>query len=183
LGEQIGAARIQLAQAQAIPNVSSSVTYTRLRRVTDLPEVLGVGPVAQIENTLAFGVIIDLPFFNRNQGQIVSAVGERAQAQKQREFLEVTIQRDVALAYSHYRAAAETLTLYATQIVPRAESNLRSVRLGYSEGEFSTFDVVNEQRRLIDNQTGYNDALRDYYTALSDLERALGATIPSSGFR
>ncbi|HEV2037668.1 MAG TPA: TolC family protein, partial [Candidatus Eremiobacteraceae bacterium] len=182
IGEELGTARIRLAQSLATPNVSSSVTYSRTKRVTDLPESLGVGPVAQTENALVFGVAIDLPIFNKNQGQVASAVGEREQARAQREFLEATIKRDVALAYNRYRAAAETLVLYATQIVPRAEANLQSVRNAYSEGEFSIFDIVNEQRRLIDYQTSYNDALRDYYTALTDLERAIGTTIPTSGF-
>ncbi len=180
LGEQWGEARIRLAEAQAIPNVSSSVAYGRVRRTTDLPGSLRLSPMAQIENTLTFGVTIGLPVFNRNQGQIASAVGERTQAQRQREFLEATIKRDVAFASSRYRAATEALTLYANQIVPRAEANVRVVRLGYSEGEFSAFEVVNEQRRLIDNQTAYNDALRDYYTALSELERALGTNLPAA---
>jgi len=181
LGEELGAARIRLAESQAIPNLSTSLTYSRVRRITDLPDVLRTGPVSQIENSLTFGVTIDLPVFNKNQGQIAQAVGERTQAQRQREFLEATIKRDVALAYSRYRAAAEALTLYANQIVPRAEANLRTVRLAYSAGEFSVFEIVNEQRRLIENQTGYQDALRDYYTALTDLERALGTALPAAG--
>jgi cobalt-zinc-cadmium efflux system outer membrane protein len=182
LGEQAAAARIRLAQSQAVPNVSGSASYSRTRRVTEFPEVLGVGPARQIENSLVFGVTIDLPVFSRNQGQIASAMGEREQARAQREFLEATIKRDVALAYNRYRAAAEALVLYATQIVPRAEANLQSVRNAYGEGEFSVFDIVNEQRRLIDNQTAYNDALRDYYSALADLERAIGTTIPATAF-
>ncbi len=182
LGEQAAAARLRLAQSQAVPNVSGSATYTRTRRVTDLPDVLGVGPVKQNENSLVFGVTVDLPILNRNQGQIASAIGEREQARAQREFLEATIKRDVALAFNHYHAAAETFVLYATQIIPRSEANLTSVRNAYAEGEFSVFDVLSEQRRLIDNQTSYNDALRDYYGALSDLERALGTIIPPTGF-
>jgi hypothetical protein len=59
---------------------------------------------------------------------------------------------------------------------------VQSVRAAYNLGEFSVFDIVNEQRRLIESQTGYNEAVRDYYGALSDLERALGTPLPSSGF-
>nr|MBA2646935.1 TolC family protein [Pyrinomonadaceae bacterium] len=81
-----------------------------------------------------------------------------------------------------YRAAAEALVLYSTQIVPRAEANLSTVRTAYNLGEFSVFDIVNEQRRLIESETGLNDALRDYYAALAELERALGTTLPQSAF-
>ncbi len=61
---------------------------------------------------------------------------------------------DVALAYRRYRAAAEAVVLYATQIIPRSEENLKSVRAAYGLGEFSIFDVINEQRRLIESETG-----------------------------
>jgi cobalt-zinc-cadmium efflux system outer membrane protein len=181
LGEELGSARISLARSQATPNVTGSVHYTREKGITDLPEMLG-GPIGQTDNFLRFGVAIDLPIFNKNQGEIASAVGERAQAQRQREFLEATIKRDVALAYRRYRAAAEAVVLYATQIIPRSEENLKSVRAAYGLGEFSIFDVINEQRRLIESETGYNEALRDYYSALAELESALGAPLPNSAF-
>jgi hypothetical protein len=104
------------------------------------------------------------------------------QAIRTREFLETTIKRDVAVAYRKYKAAAETLVLYSTQILPRSEENLRTVRSAYGFGEFSVFEVVNEQRRLTENITGYNQSLRDYYNALTVLETALGMTLPPSGF-
>ncbi|MDQ3258550.1 MAG: TolC family protein [Acidobacteriota bacterium] len=182
LGEELGTARITLAESLATPNVAASVRYSRNRGIFDLPERLGSGILSDTANELTFGVSIELPVFNRNQGEIASAVGERTQATRQREFLETTIRRDVALAYRRYRAAAETLVLYSTQIVPRSEQNLNTVRTGYNLGEFSVFDIVNEQRRLIENQTGYIESLRDYYTTLAEIERALGTPIPATSF-
>ena len=183
LGEELGTARITLAESLATPNVAASVRYSRSKGIIDLPEQLGEGLIARdTDNELTFGVSIEIPVFNRNQGEIASAVGERAQATRQREFLEATIRRDVALSFRRYRAAADALVLYSTQIVPRAEQNLNTVRVGYNLGEFSVFDIVNEQRRLIENETGYIEALRDYYTSLAEIERALGTQIPASSF-
>jgi len=181
LGEQVGAARINLAKANAVPNIAGSVKYSRNKQIIDFPPAIGGNTVNQ-DNELTFGVSIDIPVFNRNQGEIASATGGQIQATRQREFLETTIKRDVAVAYRKYRAAAETLVLYSTQILPRAEENLSSVRSAYGFGEFSIFEVVNEQRRLTENITGYNQALRDYYMALAELEAALGTTIPPAGF-
>jgi cobalt-zinc-cadmium efflux system outer membrane protein len=182
LGEQLGSARIDLAKANAVPNIAGSVTYSRTVSVVDFPARLGGGSFANApDNALVFGVSVDIPLFNRNQGEIASATGEKVQATRQREFLESTIKRDVAVAYRKYRAAAETLVLYSTQILPRAQENLRSVKAAYGIGEFSIFEVVNEQRRLTENVTGYNQSLREYYTALAELETAIGITIPASG--
>jgi cobalt-zinc-cadmium efflux system outer membrane protein len=182
IGEQLGGARINLARAQAVPNVAASVRYSRSKQLIDFPARLGGGNFPNTDNSLTFGVSVDIPIFNRNQGEIASATGERLQATRAREFLETTIKRDVAVAYRKYRAAAEALVLYSTQILPRAEANLQSVRAAYGLGEFSVFEVVGEQRRLAENVTGYNQSLRDYYNALTELETALGTVLPESGF-
>jgi cobalt-zinc-cadmium efflux system outer membrane protein len=138
--------------------------------------------VGQIDNSLTFGVAVQIPVFNRNQGEIASAVGERTEALRQREFLEATIRRDVALAHRRYRAAAEALVLYAMRILPQSQKNLETVRAAYGLGEFSIFEVLQQQQRLVESETGYNEALRDYYAALAELERSLGTPLPASGF-
>jgi hypothetical protein len=56
------------------------------------------------------------------------------------------------------------------------------VRAAYGLGDFSIFEVVNEQRRLAENVTNFNQILRDYYNALTELETAIGTTLPAAGF-
>ncbi len=182
IGERLGTARLDLARAQAAPDITPSLRFSRTKAFTDLPASAGGGIINSRDNELTFGVSIDLPVSNRNQGGIASAVGEQVQAVRTREFLEATIRRDVAVAYGQYRAAAEKLVLYTTQILPRAEANLQTVRAAYSAGEFSVFEVVNEQRRLNENVTNYNRVLEEYYTTLTALEAAVGAALPSSAF-
>ena len=148
IGEELGSARINLAKANATPNLSAGIKYSRNNSIIDFPARLGGGSFPNKDNALTFGVSVDIPVFNRNQGEIASATGEKVQAMREREFLESTIKRDVAVAFRKYRAAAEALVIYSTQILPRAEENLRTVRASYALGEFSVFEVVNEQRRL-----------------------------------
>lgn len=182
LGEQIGSARLSLARAQSAPDVTPSVRFGRSRSFLDLPASAGGGMANSVDSELTVGVSIGLPVFDRNQGGVASATGEQVQATRNREFLEATIKRDVAVAYSQYRAAAEKLVLYTTQIMPRAEANLQTVRAAYNAGEFSVFEVVNEQRRLNENVTNYNRALEEYYTTLTALEAAVGGALPPSAF-
>ncbi len=181
-GEELGDARINLAKASRVPNVAGSVRYSRNKQIIDFPPALGVNPFPQTDSELTFGVSLDIPIFNRNQGEIAAANGEKQQATRQREFLEASIKRDVAVAFRKYKAAAESLVIYSTQILPRSEDNLRAVRAAYGLGEFSVFEVVGEQRRLTENVTNYNRILRDYYNALNELETALGTTLPAAGF-
>jgi outer membrane protein, heavy metal efflux system len=182
LAESVGTARVNLANAEAKPNISGSVKFSRSSGIIDLPERIGGGFIADKEREVILGVSIDLPVFNRNKGAIAEATTGKIIAQRQREFLEANIRKDVAVAYRKYRAASEKLVIFATQILPRAEANLTTIRAAYNEGEFSLFEVIGEQRKLSENVREYNDALRDYYDALTEIENALGTKIPPEGF-
>lgn len=182
INEELGLARVNLAKSNATPNLEAGVAYSRNISVIDFPARLGGGSFPNKDNSLVFSVSVGIPVFNRNQGEIASAIGEKVQATREREFLESIVKRDVAIAYKKYRAAAESLVIYSTQIVPRSEENLKTVRAAYGLGDFSVFDVVNEQRRLTENVTNFNQVLKDYYNALTELETAVGMPLPASGF-
>ncbi len=179
IAEELGDARIGLAEAQRTPNLAASVRYSRSRSVF---ENTPVGTLNDIDHLLTVGVSIEIPIRNRNQGEIAAAVGEKTQAKYRREFVEAIVKRDVALAFNRYTAAAQSLAIYGGQVLPRAEENLRTIRAAYGFGEMPVLNVIAEQRRLVESQTQYNAALRDYYTSLAELERALGKPLPASAF-
>ncbi len=179
IGEELGDARIRLAKSQRTPNLAASVRYSRSRSVF---EETPIGALSDIDKLLTASVSIEIPLRNRYQGEIAAAAGEKEQARYRREFIEAVVKRDVALAFNRYNAAARALAIYGDQVLPRAEENLKTIRAAYNLGEMPVLDVVAEQRRLVENQTQYNAALRDYYTSLAELERALGASLPPSAF-
>jgi len=55
-----------------------------------------------------------------------------------------------------------------------ARRNLDVVRQAYRLGRGSLLDVVAEQRRYIEIENGYTDALKQVYDAAVDIERAVG---------
>ena len=179
IAEELGDARIKLAESQRTPNLAASVRYSRSRSVFDETPI---GTLNDIDHLLTVGVSIEIPIRNRNQGEIAAAVGKKTQAKYRREFVEAIVKRDVALALNRCAAAAQSLAIYGGQVLPRAEENLRTIRAAYGFGEMPVMDVIAEQRRLVENQTQYNAALRDYYTSLAELERALGKPLPASAF-
>ena len=52
------------------------------------------------------------------------------------------------------------------------------LRASYAAGEVRLFDVLMEQRRLIDTQRAYTDAIRQEALARVALERTTGAPLP-----
>mgnify|MGYP000123801755 FL=1 len=181
LQEEIADKKIGLAKANAIPNVNGSLQFSTKKQIVDLPaNINGVG--LDKDKELKFGVSIKIPIFNRNQAEIISATSEMVQSRHNREYLESLIKQEVTIAYRKYRAAVERLVLYGSQIIPRSEANLQSIQSAYNFGEFSIFEVIAEQRKLLEFVTEYNDSLREYYASIVELELAIGTNIPANAF-
>lgn len=174
LGEEVAEARVQLAKAEASPELTVFGRYQQDKGVIDDTPV---GVLVDNDKLVSFGASISLPISNRNQGAIAEAVAAVMQARHRREFLETLVRRDVGVALTRLEAAREALSLYETELLPRNQENLRIIRAAYDLGEQKLLDVVAEQRRLVETQQQYIDSLRDYYTAIIELERAVGMRI------
>jgi outer membrane protein, heavy metal efflux system len=170
-------ARINLAKSQSTPNITGSVRYNRQKQDFNF---FPPNEFIQRDKSLTFGVSIELPVFNRYKQDVAIASIEKSQAENNRVFLQSQIKRDVAVAYQKYRTAALTLVLYSIKIIPASEANLQSIRAAYGLGEYTIFEIINQQKRLRENIGGYNESLREYYDALVLLEKAIGTTIPAN---
>lgn len=129
-------------------------------------------PIQGRFHSFAVGVTLDLPVRNRNQGAIAAAISEKAAATKRREFAELTVQREVASAFARYQRAARAAEIYRVGVQGQAGANLEVVRQTYELGSKSLLDVIAEQRRFIEIQTGYIDAMVDTYQARVEIESA-----------
>ena len=129
-------------------------------------------PIQGRFHSLAVGITLDLPVQNRNQGAIAAAVAQKAAATQRREFAELTVQREVASALARYQSAARAAEIYRVGVQGQANANLDVVRQTYELGSKTLLDVIAEQRRFIETQTGYIEALVNTYQAHVEIERA-----------
>lgn len=129
-------------------------------------------PIQGRFHSLAVGITLDLPVRNRNQGAIAASIAERAAATQRREFAELTVKREVASAFARYQSAARAAEIYRVGVQGQANANLDVVRQTYELGSKNLLDVIAEQRRFIEVQTGYIEALVNTYQARVEIERA-----------
>lgn len=175
--ETAAQAGLRLARAEGLPDMTVSGTFTATRGVTDLQAPLIAIPDG--DRVLAFGVSIGLPFFNANQGARAEAAVAIRQAQMRREFTEQVVRAEVTSAFRRADAARAALTIFEQGVIPRSTDNIRVIRAAYELGEFRITDLITEQRRLLDSQREYTEALVERYRALADLHAALGSTLGS----
>jgi cobalt-zinc-cadmium efflux system outer membrane protein len=129
-------------------------------------------PVQDVFHFLKFGVSLDLPGRNKNQGAIEAAVVETEAARQRREFAELTARREVAVAYAKYERAARAMEIFRNGVRDQAKANLDVVRQTYDLGSKTLLDYIAEQRRFIELETDFIDAQFATYAARVEIERA-----------
>ena len=174
LTEEAAQAGLQLARAQSAPDLAASIRYTTNRSTIDSTPV---GPIGDRDRLLTFGVSVGIPVFNTNQGAKQEAALAIVQAQKRREFLEQLVRSEVSAAYARYDASNRALSTFEQGVIGRSNENIQAIRAAYQLGEFRITDLLAEQRRLLDAQREFTDALAERYRALADLQTAIGTRL------
>jgi cobalt-zinc-cadmium efflux system outer membrane protein len=137
-----------------------------------------LSPIRQTFNHVVFGLNINLPVFNRNQGAIVGDKAAVQAAQRKIAAVNVNLRHEVAQNLIRFNGAQARVTVYRSGVRDQASHNLDVVRQTYSYGRTTLLEVIAEQRRYIDIETGYTDILLDAYAARIALEQAVGTNLP-----
>lgn len=170
-------AMIQKERAEGRWDASVNVGYLRQRFGYMLNGLTDSGerrPIDDVFHYVGAGVSITLPVRNQNQGNIAAALASTTAAQRRLAFVTLTIRQEVTAAFTQYEAAQRALDIYTHGVREVARQNLEVVRQTYALGRATLLDVIAEQRRYIDVETGYTDAVKQVYDAAVDMERAVG---------
>jgi len=173
--ENLAVARIEQARAEGRLDASVSAGYQRMN--SSFP-VFGVNehgqlqPVQDVFHFLKFGISLDLPVRNKNQGVVEAAVAESVAASKRREFAELTARREIAAAYAQYEFAARAMEIFRVGVREPARANLDVVKQTYELGSKTLLDYIAEQRRFIELENDFIDAELAVYNARVEIGRA-----------
>jgi cobalt-zinc-cadmium efflux system outer membrane protein len=176
---QVAAAEARVAQARQEGRPDVGVFGSYMRMDSGFPQ-MAFGPRAVLEpihgifHNVAGGVRLTLPIFNRNQGTIAAARARAEGATHNLEARRLAAGAEVEAAQARDAAARRALALYSTDTRALARRNLEVVRETYQLGRATLFDVLNEQRRYLEFESGYTDALAEAFSAQTALQRATG---------
>jgi cobalt-zinc-cadmium efflux system outer membrane protein len=104
---------------------------------------------------------IEVPLFDRNQGNIRKAQAEITAARADVARLELNLQSRLAAAFERYSNARQQVDLYARQILPNAKASLELVDVARRQGEFSYLRLLTSQRTFAQANLAYLEALRE----------------------
>ncbi len=141
---------------------------------------LGLNPQGELTRVrglfhyLSAGAALTVPLRNQNQGEVASAQAERAGATARFNAARLTAQAEIAAATARDGRARAAIAVYRNGARDLARQNLDVVTQTYELGRATVFDVLAEQRRYLDFERAYTNALREAHEARTALRRALG---------
>jgi cobalt-zinc-cadmium efflux system outer membrane protein len=158
-------ARIALAKAERIPDVKVEALYHRLE--------------AQKENTFDVGLSIPLPLFDRNKGRVREARAEAAAAEARARLTQSELTTRLHTSHAELTIALAKSRVLKTEMLPRADTVLKSAEARYVVGDISLNEVLPARRDWAMVQQEYLESLRDAMQAWADLSGYL-KTIPDA---
>jgi len=176
--EQLATAKIEQARSEGRIDASVKAGYQRMNSgfpVSGFDDHGVLRPVQDIFNFFTFGIEVDLPVRNRNQGAVEAAVYEREAARRRAEFGELTIRREVAAAFARYNRAARSLSIFQSGVRDQANENLQVIWQTYELGYRSLLDYIAEERRFLDVENELIDAEFETYSANIEVLRAVNS--------
>ena len=130
-------------------------------------------------NTGSFFFNIQLPIFDRNQGEIARTRYAITQSQELASETSQQVLSDVVDAYEAVRSNDQIVQLYRTGYVEQAKQSRDISEYAYKRGAASLLDYLDAERTYRANQLAYRQALASYMTALEQLRQAVGTrTLP-----
>lgn len=173
---EVADAKIERARAEGRFDVSLFANYMRMDAGFPQRGFTPDGGLERIRGVFHYvsaGAMITLPVLNRNQGEVAAARAEHAGAEAAYEAARLAADAERAAARARDERARQAVRAY-TGAQTLARQNLTVVGQSYELGRVTVFDVLAEQRRYLDVERAYTEALRTAYEARTALNRALG---------
>jgi cobalt-zinc-cadmium efflux system outer membrane protein len=161
---------VKLAQ-QAVERGEASAAQARKAPIPDL-QVTGIlvqsyEPLDTTRKPIGLQggaqVGIQLPIFNRNQGNIAAAKGEIESAKQELTRVKLRLQRDLASMFRDYDSARLTVQQYKAEMLPRAEQAYQLYQRSYQQMAGAYPQVLISQRTLFQLEAEYVQALENVW--------------------
>ncbi len=126
---------------------------------------------------------LELPIFNQGQGRIAKLQAQLRQAERRLEAEAIGIRAEVREARDRLVAKKDLARYYRDELIPERTRVLELNLQQYNAMLKGAYDLLLAKQNELAAERSYIDALRDYWIARADLERAVGGSLTSSRTR
>jgi len=165
-----------LAAQSVVKLANDTVTLAYGNRARDLT-VESEYKRSGLINGLGFGLSIELPIHDRNQGEIARSKAAANQAVESAESVRVEVLTDVRNAYAGYQTAEEVASLYESGYLNQAEQSRDISGYAYQRGAASLLDMLDAERSYRATQLAYRQTLAAYMTSTEQINFVVGKKV------
>lgn len=166
------------AAQQGVTAANSQYLLMKANGKKDITAQINYTHIAYLSTTSLFGQI-QLPIFDRNQGEIARAQSAITQAQQQATFTSDQVLTDVKDAYEGLKTNDQVVQLYRSGYLDEAQQDRDISEYAYKRGAASLLDFLDAERSYRAIQLAYRQALAAYLLSLEQLREAVGTrTLP-----
>ena len=155
--------------------------------LTKATRFLNVLDASYLRNSEANGVRetgyeirVEIPLFDWGGARVAKAQAIYMQAVDRFAATAVDARSEVRESYAGYRAAYELAKHYRDEIVPLRKTISDENQLRYNGMLISVFELLADAREQVVSVNAYIDALRAFWLAETDLQKAVGGQLPMS---
>lgn len=160
-----------LAAEQGVTAADSQYTLAKANGKRDLTTTFYYTHVATINST-SFIANMEIPIFDRNQGEIARTHYAITQADEQRQAAQQAVMTDVTNAFEALKTSEKVVQLYDSGYRNEAQESLEISRYAYGRGAVSLLDFLDAERSYRSTELAYRQALANYMLALEQLREA-----------
>lgn len=172
--EELIEARPDVQAAEAAVREATADQRVQRSLAVPSPELYG-GYKRDVGANTAFGSLqMDLPFFNRNQGEIARAEAQHRFAQDSLAGTRLLARAEIEVAITNYTRQQTAVEQTLPGMRERAAENARIIADAYRSGGADLLRYVDSRRTLIDIQLLAIQTLEQYQQAASQLQIVYG---------
>jgi cobalt-zinc-cadmium efflux system outer membrane protein len=124
---------------------------------------------------------VPIPLFDQGQAAVPRAQAILRQSEQRYWALAVDVRSQVRAARNRMLSARGKAEFYRDGVLPLEQQFVQQTQLQYNGMFVGVFQLLQARRDQIDAATEYIEALRDYWMARAELERAVGGRLPLAG--
>jgi cobalt-zinc-cadmium efflux system outer membrane protein len=170
--------RWDLAAARKEPLVlKEALRVNRLGWISGLS--VGIDSEKDLDGKFGIGPSVEwnVPLFDRQQASSAKIKAQSRQSDDSIEALESSIRYEVRKARTSLVVAHQAAVAYRDTLLPLQENILNESLKHYNFMLLGVYQLLQVKRDELRTRGAYIDALKDYWTALTQLERAVGGKI------
>jgi len=159
-----------------LEKAQSNLNYVRWQRFPD-PKISGFVNKEIDGRNKGVGISWEIPLWNFKSKEIAEATSLAMKKKEELKALRMELRTEIKTKFSGLQLSEQTINLFLSGLLRKAEESLRIAEISYKQGEISLIDYLDSQRTYYSILKDYQESLYNWNANKASLEKSIGEEI------